>query len=61
MLKLPADFSEDFIKREGAEIAKDIMADYSKNWSEYAILKDNIEYILIRLSDIVLLLKKVPE
>ncbi|MDX1701048.1 MAG: hypothetical protein R3250_10540 [Melioribacteraceae bacterium] len=58
--EFPADFSEDFIKRNRAVMSKDIMADYSKNWSDPAIFKDNIKYIVIRLSDAILLLKKVP-
>jgi len=60
-LKIPSDFAQDFIKRGGAILKKDIMGDFSKNWSQNSILKENLKYIVIKLGDVVLLLKKVPE
>jgi len=60
-LNIPSDFASDFLKREGAILNKDIMGDFSKNWSQNSILKENIKYILIKFSDVVFLLKKVPE
>ena len=60
-LKIPSEFSQDFIKREGAILNKDIMGDFSKNWSQSAVFKENIKYIIIRLSAIEIVLKKVPE
>ena len=59
--KLPSDFAQDFVKREGAILNKDIMGDFSKNWSQHSILKDNLKYILIKLTDVILVLKRVPE
>ncbi len=61
LFKLPSDFAQDFVKREGAILNKDIMGDFSKNWSQYSILKDNLKYILIKLTDVILVLKRVPE
>jgi hypothetical protein len=60
-LKIPSDFAQDFVKREGALLKKDILGDVSKNWSQQSVLRENVKYILIKLSDITLLLKKVPE
>ena len=59
--KLPSDFAQDFVKRGGAILNKDIMGDFSKNWSQHSILKDNLKYILIKLTDVILVLKRVPE
>ncbi len=61
VFKLPSDFGQDFIKREGAILNKDIMGDFSKNWSQHYILKDNLKYILIKLTDVIMVLKRVPE
>lgn len=60
-LKIPSNFVQDFIKRGEAIMKKDIMGDFSKNWSQNFILKENLKYILFKLGDVVLLLKKVPE
>lgn len=60
-LKLPSDFEQDFVKRGDAKLNKDIMGDFSKNWSLQSIVKENIKYIIIKLSDVVILLKNVPE
>ncbi|MCB9209724.1 MAG: hypothetical protein H6610_05415 [Ignavibacteriales bacterium] len=60
-LKIPSDFSQDFVKREGAMLQKDIMGDVSKNWSPNTILKENVKYILLKFENIVIVLKKVPE
>ena len=47
-LKIPSEFSQDFDKRDGALLRKDIMGDLSKNWSQNMILKENIRYIIVR-------------
>ena len=60
-LKMPSEFAQDFEKRKGALLQKDIMGDISKNWSQNKIIKDNIVYIIIKLSDSVIVLKQVPE
>jgi hypothetical protein len=58
-LKLPSDFEQDFAKRGDAKLDKDIMGDFSKNWSLRSIVKENIKYIVIKLSDVAILLKYV--
>jgi len=58
--KIPSEFSQDFAKREGALLEKDIMGDLSKNWSQNTILKENIKFIVIKLSDVEIVLKRVP-
>lgn len=59
--KLPSDIAQDFMKREGAMLNKDIMGDLSKNWSHNLVIKENTKFILIKLNEVVLLLKRVPE
>jgi hypothetical protein len=60
-LEVPADYGQDFEKRKGALLNKDIMGDISKNWSLKDTIKGNIKFILIRIDDIVLVLKNIPE
>ena len=61
ILEIPADYSQDFEKRKGAILNKDIMGDFSKNWSLSDIIKGNIKFILLRIDDITLVLKEVPK
>ncbi len=64
ILKLPNDYISDATNRfefkSGSKLTYDMLRDFSKFGNAVDVNKENIKYIVIKLSDRTLVLKKVP-